>query len=238
MPSTVTARAVGPPGPREVSMHAQPSTVHLNGLAAQLWHAGKKVLESTLIPLGLFYLLLNLTGLTGGLLAALGWGVAAVVCRMVLRVPVPAVLWLTTGLLVVRTIIGVTTGSVFFYFLQPGLQNFLIAFVLLATLPFERTLLGRLADDFCAFPVALTGNARVQRFFRRASVLWALVFVTNGAATLWALARTTLEEFLLVTTAGSYALVGVAAAVSLLWFRGELRGAGIRLRLRPTSRAT
>ncbi|MBA8824551.1 hypothetical protein FHX42_001898 [Saccharopolyspora lacisalsi] len=90
---------------------------------------------------------------------------------MVLRAPVPAVLWLTTGLLVVRTIIGVTTGGVFFCFLRSGLQNLLIAFCLLAGLPFERTLLGRLANDLCAFPAALTGDARVHRFFRRASVL-------------------------------------------------------------------
>lgn len=214
-------------------MHPQPSTVHLNGLFAQLWHAAKKILESTLIPLGLFYLLLNLTGLTGGLLAALGWALGAVACRVVMRVPVPAVLLLATGLLVVRTAIGIVTGSAFFYFLQPSLQNFLIALVLLASLPFERTFLGRLADDFCAFPAALTGNARVQRFFKRVSVLWALVFVVNGAATLWALARTTIEEFLLVTTAGSYTLVGIAVVVSLLWFRRELRGEGIHLRLRP-----
>lgn len=56
----------------------------------------------------------------------------------------------------------------------------MIAFGLLATVGLRRPLIARLADDFCAFPVALTSNLRVQRFFRRVSLLWALVFLTNG----------------------------------------------------------
>jgi hypothetical protein len=132
--------------------------------------------------------------------------------------------------LVARTVIGFATGSVFFYFLQPTLQNFLYAFALVASVPLRRPLLARLADDFCAFPTALTERPRVQRFFRRVSLLWAMVFLTNGVTTLWALARASLGDFLVVTTAGSYTLVAVAAGASLLWFRRELRGEGIRLR--------
>ncbi|HEY6422473.1 MAG TPA: VC0807 family protein [Pseudonocardiaceae bacterium] len=164
------------------------------------------------------------------MLAALGWALTALIWRLVTRSPIPAVLLLTTGLLVVRTAIGYASGSVFLYFLQPTLQNFLIALVLLATVPLRRPLIARLADDFCAFPAALTGNLRVQRYFRRVSLLWALVFLTNGVATLWVLARATLGDFLMVTTAGSFSLVTIAAVVSLLWFRRELRGEGIRLR--------
>lgn len=207
------------------------TTVHMNGLWGHVWHASKKLLETTLIPLGLFYLMLQLTDLTGGLLAALGWVLGAIVCRVALRAPIPAVLWLTTGLLVVRTVIGIASQSAFLYFLQPSLQNFLIAAVLLITLPFERTFLARLADDFCVFPPALVGHSAIRRFFRRVSVLWAFVFVTNGLAALWMLAERTIGEFILVSTAGSYGLVAAAAVVSLLWFRRELRGHGIRIRI-------
>ena len=204
--------------------------IHLGALSGQLRQAARHLFEVVLAPLGLFYLLLTLTNFTGGLLAALAWALAAVARRALTRSPIPAVLWLSTGLLVVRTAIGYATGSVFLYFLQPTLQNFLIAFVLLATVRLRRPLIARLADDFCAFPAALTSNLRVQRFFRRVSLLWALVFLTNGTATLWVLARATLGNFLMVTTAGSFTLVGVGAVVSLLWFRRELRGEGIRLR--------
>jgi len=211
-------------------MHPRLQIIHLQALSGQLRQVARHLFEVVLAPLGLFYLLLTLTNFTGGLLAALGWALAALVRRVLTRSPIPAVLWLTTGLLVVRTAIGYATGSVFLYFLQPTLQNFLIAFVLLATVRLRRPLIARLADDFCAFPAALTSNLRVQRFFRRVSLLWALVFLTNGAATLWVLARATLGNFLVVTTAGSFTLVGIAAVVSLLWFRRELRGEGIRLR--------
>ncbi len=205
-----------------------PVTIHL-GLGGQLRHSIRHLVEGVLVPLGLFYLLLTLTGMTGGLFAALGWGLAALGWRLVWRSPVPAVLLLTTGMLAVRTVIGYFTGSVFLYFLQPTLQNFLIAFVLLVSLPFNRPLIAKLADDFCAFPTVLTNNASVQRFFRRVSLLWACVFIANGGATLWALVRIPLGGFLLVATVGKIALVGFAAVASLLWFRRELRGAGIRL---------
>ncbi|MGH3797015.1 MAG: VC0807 family protein [Pseudonocardiaceae bacterium] len=205
-------------------------TIHLGALSGQLRQSARHLFEVVLAPLGLFYLLLTLTNLTGGLLAALGWALGVLLVRLVTRSPIPAVLLLTTGLLVVRTAVGYATGSVFLYFLQPTVQNFLIAFVLLATIRLRQPLIARLADDFCAFPAVLTANPRVQRFFRRVSLLWALVFLTNGVATLWVLARATLGDFLVVTTAGSFTLVGIAALVSLVWFGRELRGEGIRLR--------
>jgi hypothetical protein len=217
------------------AMNPRAQVIHLGELSVRLRQAARHLFETVLAPLGLFWLMLTLTNLTGGLVAALGWALGVLLCRLLTRSPIPAVLWLTTGLLVIRTAIGYATGSVFLYFLQPTLQNFVIAFVLLATLGLRRPLIARLADDFCAFPVALTSNVRVQRFFRRVSLLWALVFLTNGAATLWVLARATLGNFLMVTTAGSFSLVAVAAAVSLLWFRRELRGEGIRLRFGPAA---
>lgn len=211
-------------------MNPRPQVIHLGELSARLRHAARHLFETVLAPLGLFWLMLTLTNLTGGLIAALSWGVGVLLGRLLTRTPVPAVLWLTTGLLAIRSVIGYTTGSVFLYFLQPTLQNFVIALVLLATVGLRRPLIARLADDFCAFPVALTSNLRVQRFFRRVSLLWAMVFLTNGVTTLWVLARATLGNFLMVTTAGSFSLVAIAAGVSLLWFRRELRFEGIRLR--------
>jgi intracellular septation protein A len=205
-------------------------TIHIDGLMAHFWHAAKHLFETAVAPLVLFYILFSLTDLTGGLLAALGWALAALGARVVLRARIPMVLLLTTGLLVVRSILGYASGSSFLYLLEPSLQNFLIAFVFLASLPFERNFIAKLADDFCGFPRRLTQNPRVQRFFRRASLLWALVFTVNGLVTLWALAQATMGSFLLLSTAGSWSLVALAAVFSALWFRKELRAEGIQLR--------
>jgi uncharacterized membrane protein len=212
-------------------------TVHLPALSAMFKHGGKHLLESTLVPLCLFYLLLTIVGLDGGLIAALSWSILALARRVVLRRPIPTVLLLTTGLLIARTVLGMVTGSIFLYFLQPTLQNFLIAFVLLVTLPFNRPFLAKLADDFCAFPTSFSNHPKVVSFFRRVSLLWALVFVTNGVTTLLMLAKATVGDFLMVSTAGSYTVVGLAVVASLWWFRRALRGEGIVVRLGPARAA-
>ncbi|WP_433868652.1 VC0807 family protein [Saccharopolyspora sp. CA-218241] len=204
-------------------------TVQLHGLPTHLWHAAKHLVETVLAPLLLFYALFQVTDFTGGLLAALGWVVAALVFRFSIGAKIPMVLWLTAAVLVVRTGLGFATGSTFVYFLEPSVQNFLLAAALLVSVPFERTFLAKLAADFCVLPPELTGHVRVQRFFRRVSLLWALVFTVNGLTTLWVLGQATLEHFMLVSTVGSFALVALAAVASLVWFRRELRGEGIRL---------
>lgn len=213
-------------------------TVHLDGVVEHLWHAVKHLVETAVAPLLLFYLLFHFTGLTGGLLAALAWAAGALTWRLVRGVRIPMVLLITTGLLVVRSVLGYFTHSPFFYFIEPSLQNFLIAGIFLVTMPFERTLIGKLADDFCGLPPTVTRNARVQRFFRRVSVLWALVFLVNGVGTLWALAESTIGEFLLVSTAGSWSVVALAAIGSIAWLRRVLHGEGIRIRFGARTAAT
>ncbi|AHH97405.1 hypothetical protein GCM10010174_73510 [Kutzneria viridogrisea] len=184
-----------------------------------------------MVPLGVFTAVFALAGLDGGLLAALGWSLAAISARLVRRRPVPAVLWLTSALLVVRTAVGLATGDLVLYFLQPTAQNFVIATVLLVSAWLRRPMLGKLAAEFCGLPAVLTGRPRVRLFFGRASVLWALIFLTNGAVTLWVLATAPIGQFLAVSTAGSYSLVLAGAAFSLLWFRRVLRRDGVRVRL-------
>lgn len=207
------------------------TTVHLPSLGALARNAGRPLLESTLVPLALFWVLFEQVGLDAGMIAALAWTLVALGSRAALRRPVPAVLILSTVLLLVRTGVGWWSGSALLYFLQPTVQNFALAALLLATVTLDRPLLARLADDFCAFPDALTGHPQIRRFFRHVSVLWAGVFLANGAVTLAVLASRTVGDYLVVSTAGSYALVGLGIVASLYWFRRSLAGEGIRLRL-------
>ena len=209
------------------------TTIQLPPIGSVVWRALRALLESALIPLGLFWLLFTYGGFDAGLWAALGWSAFAIGVRLAGRRPVPAVLLLTTGLLVVRTAVGLATGSAFLYFLQPTVQNFVFALALLLTVGLDRPLVAKLADDFCAFPDALTGHPQVRRFFRRVSLLWAVVFLVNGGVTLAVLATRTVGDFLLVSTAGSYSLVAAGIVLSLWWFRRSLTRHGIRLRISP-----
>ncbi|MEV0072700.1 VC0807 family protein [Amycolatopsis sp. NPDC050768] len=206
-------------------------TVDLPSFRNLVVGGGRHLLESTLVPAGLFYLLLTLVSFDSGVIAALCWSVVVIVTRLVMRKPVPAVLWLTSALLIVRTALGLATGSAFLYFLQPTLQNFVIASLFLVSAPFNKPLLARLAGDFCSFPDTLSGHPGMRRFFQRVSVLWALVFAVNGSVTLVMLAKATVGNFLMVSTAGSYSLVALAIVGSLLWFRRSLRSEGIVLRM-------
>ncbi len=209
------------------------TTIHLPPLLTLVRHAGRSLLESAIVPLGLFWVLFTHSGLDAGLWGALGWSAFAVGVRLARRQRLPAILLLTTGLLVVRTAIGLATGSAFLYFLQPTAQNFVFALALLVTIGLDRPLLAKLADDFCAFPADLSGHPQMRRFFRRVSLLWAAVFITNGALTLAVLATQTVGNYLLVSTAGSYSLVAAGIGLSLWWFRRALSRHGIRLRLSP-----
>ncbi|MDN5919952.1 MAG: DUF3159 domain-containing protein, partial [Pseudonocardia sp.] len=191
----------------------------------------RPLLESTLIPLALFWVLFTHVGFDAGLIGALGWSAAAIGRRIMLRRPIPAILVLSTVLLVARTAVGLWTGSAFLYFLQPTVQNFVFAGLLLVTIGLDRPLLAKLADDFCAFPDALTGHPRMKRFFKQVSLLWAAVFLVNGGTTLAVLATQTVGNFLMVSTAGSYSLVVAGIGLSLWWFHRSLAGEGIRLRL-------
>lgn len=207
------------------------TTIHLPSMPSMLRQAGWPLLEFTLVPLALFWVLFTQVGFDGGVIAALGWSAVAIGRRLVLRQKLPTILLITTALLVARTAVGLWTGSAFLYFLQPTVQNFAFALMLLVTIGLDRPLLAKLADDFCALPEALSGHPGIKRFFKRVSLLWAVVFLVNGATTLLVLATQTVGNYLVVSTAGSYTMVAIGIALSLWWFHRSLAGQGIRLRV-------
>lgn len=185
------------------------------------------------MPVALFYVVLTILGFGDGVMAAMAWSLAAVLIRLMLGRRIPILLVGTTGILAARTVIGLVTGSEFLYFLQPDLQNFVIALFFVLSTPFERPLLARLAGEVCSFPEGLAGHPRMVRFFRQVSVLWALVFGVIGAGTLVALLTFRVGDYVLVSTAGYYCLVALGIGLSAFWFRRALRSEQIVLRLGP-----
>jgi hypothetical protein len=191
------------------------------------------VAENVVAPLVVFYAVLALFGMRGAIIAALVWCYVAVGARLVLRRPVPGILVLGALTLTARTAVGLGSGSVFLYFLQPSLGNFAVGALFLASVPAGRPLAARLAGDFCALPPDLLTHSRVRSFFSRVTLLWALVFAVNGATTLWALLTVPAAQFPIISTAASSVATVLAIGGSLLWFRSSLREAGVRLRLGP-----
>ena len=200
------------PAPRAVARHALPQLV-----------------ESTIGPAALFYVILTLLGLRGALLATLAWTYLALARRLLTRRHLPGMLLIATGLLTLRTATALATGSGFVYFLQPTVGTFLVATAFLISVPIGKPLAERLAKDFCPLDPSLFKRPYVQRFFLRISLLWTLVFFVNAALGLWFLLSQSLGNFVVLKTTVSLLVIAAAIAVSTLWFRRILRGQGLAL---------
>jgi intracellular septation protein A len=188
-------------------------------LAALARHATPHLLETTLIPLGLFYGGLQLFGLWGALVAALVWSYTSLLRRLLTRRRVPGMLMLGIVGLTARTALALATGSAFLYFLQPTMGTGLVAAVFLGSVLLGRPLAQRLAADFLPLPEALLARPALRRFFHRVSLLWAAVFLANAGISLWLLVSQPLATFLWSRTVASLALSGLAVVVSTWWFR-------------------
>lgn len=204
--------------------------VHLPPLRTLLRHGGLHAAEGTIIPFGLFYLLLRLDGLHSALVGALAWSYLAIGVRLLRRRRLPALLLLATAMLTLRSGISFATNNPFVYFLQPTLGNFLVGSLFLASVPLGRPLARRLADDVCPLPAALLDRDPIARIFSRITVLWAGVNIVNGTTALCALLSSSLGGLLLARTVGSISLAAGATYLSFVWFRRCVHGEGFTLR--------
>jgi intracellular septation protein A len=198
-------------------------------------HALPQLLESTIAPAALFYVILSVLDLRGALLATLAWTYLALGRRLLTGRHLPGMLVIASVLLTVRTVAALATGSGFVYFLQPTVGTFLLAAAFLISVPAGKPLAERLAKDFCPLDPSLFKRPYVQRFFLRISLLWTVVFVTNAALGLWFLLTQSLGNFVLLKTSVTTTVIAAAIAVSALWFRQTLRGEGLALRYRSAS---
>jgi hypothetical protein len=213
------------------SLLSSPLTVDLPPWRTVVRQAGRHLVENTFAPLAAFYAALATVGLTWAFVSGLGLCYLTIAIRLVRRQPVPALLLLGAALITARGVIGLSTGSVFLYFLQPSLGNFAIGALFLASVPLSRPLAARLAGEFCAFPSEVIGHHRLRAFFRQVSLLWAFVFCVNGAVAIWMLLSVPIGQYLLLSASSSTAVIVAAAAGSLWWFRRSMHRAGMRIRL-------
>jgi intracellular septation protein A len=200
----------------------------------RLWaiavHAAPRVVEGTLVPLGLFFVAYRLVGVWGALAAGLAWTYGALAVRLVQRRRVPGVLLLGALTATVRLGLALATDSVFVYFLQPTLGTALVGSAFLLSFAAGRPLAERLAHDFCPLPDSFTGHPHVRRFFLRVSLLWAAVFLANAALTLWLLLSQPLTTFVLAKPFVSFGLTAAGIACSTLWFHRSMRRHGLLAR--------
>lgn len=201
---------------------ARPSTI-----AA---HAGKTIMLASVLPMALFYATLSLAGLAAAIVATSVWYYAGVAIRWRRKHKIVGATALGAALMTVRAAVGLWTGSAFIFFLQPVACTVATATSFAVTALAGRPLFERLAHDFVPVPDALSDRLRAHRFFRSASLLWALMYAVNAVGTVWLLTTSSLGAFLLLKTLLSPALTGATLAVTGLLLHRLLRRENIRLR--------
>jgi hypothetical protein len=193
-------------------------------------HATPRVLEGTVVPLVLFLVVLHLVGVWVALAVGLVWTYGAIGTRVITRRRVPGILLIGALTATARVTLAVATNSVFVYFLQPTLGTALVGGAFLVSFAARRPLAERLAHDFCPLPEALAAHPHVKRFFLQISLLWAGVFLTNAAVTLWLLLSQSVGIFVLAKPFVSFGLTGGGIALSTWWFLRTMRRQGLLAR--------
>ena len=205
----------------------EPGTFSFPKLRTMARHALPHVVEGTIIPIGLFYLALWLTGFWGAVAASLAFSWAAIGFRLATRRPIPGLLMVGSMGLTVRAAIAVLNSSEFVYFLQPTLGTFALAAAFLLSVPAGKPLAARLAADFLPMPDWFGAHPAIRRFFVRITILWAGVQLANAALALWLLLNEPVTVFLALKTGLTTVTMGGAIVVSTLWFRVVVRRHGL-----------
>ena len=204
--------------------------LHLPSPRAFVRHALPSLIESTIGPAVLFYVVLVTAGFRGAIIGALAWSYLAAARRVVQRQRVPGMLLLGLVLVSMRTVIAFATGSAFLYFIQPTAGTLLVAALFLVTAIAGKPLVERLAHDFCPLDPELMKHEFLRRFFLRISLLWAVVLTTQAGFILLLLLRTSLRAFVVERTVVSTVLIGGGVVLSVIWFVRAMREHGIAVR--------
>jgi hypothetical protein len=187
-----------------------------------LRHATPRILEGAIAPVVVFLVFLHFFAVTGAVAAGLGFCYSLLAWRLITRRPVPGLLMLGAASLTVRSILALSTGSVFVYFLQPTLGTALVAAVMLVSAGAGRPLVGRLARDFCPIPDEVAAGAAVRRFFHQLTLLWALTELSIAGIAMWLLLSQSVGVFVVTRTVASLSLTALAIGLSIVWFQRSM----------------
>jgi intracellular septation protein A len=199
---------------------------HLS-LRAVARHAVPNVVLSTVVPTSLFYVGWYTQGRSMAFVLALSGALTVVAWRAVRRQRVPAMLILTTMLLVARTVVGLMTGSTKVYFVQPIITTVIVGTLFLVSVAAGQPLIKRLAGDFLPLPKEIEERDEVRTHFRRLSLLWAGIYFINATVTLLLLMNLPVTTFVATKTVVCLAITWCGIFLTFSSSRRVLRAVGM-----------
>jgi hypothetical protein len=187
-----------------------------------------RLVEASLIPALLLYLVVAFVNFELGMLAVLVWTYGAVARRRWKGLPVPALLVLATVGVTVRTIVALCSGSAVVYFLQPIGTTIAVAVLFLLSVAVGRPVVGWLAADFFPFTPEVARLPAVIRLFRGLTVLWSVVQLLKAATTLAMLETMSVSNFVAFRTLATLVLTVGGIALTISWSLRIARREGLR----------
>jgi hypothetical protein len=172
---------------------------------------------AVLAPAALLWVMLVLFNVATAVIVALAWMVGAMGWRWATKRPVSGLLFLSLGIMTVRTAFALVTGNTFVYFVQPVFADFTVAAIFLGSLWSSRPVIARLAPDFYPLEPVLAARPEVRSLFRKLTVLWGFVILVKGGVTLWLLESLSPANFVLIKGGAIITLTGTAAVVTIVW---------------------
>lgn len=175
------------------------------------------VVEATVIPAVLFFVVMTTVGSAAAMAAALAWGYGMILRRVLRGRPVPAILKLATLGLTVRTLVGLLSGSTFAYFLQPVATTVVLASVFFGSVLLGRPVIARLAHDFCPIAPEVASRPAIVRLFAGLTFLWAGVHLLTATITLGMLVSMSVPMFVAVKTVACLGVTVAAIVTTVFW---------------------
>ncbi|MDP9389042.1 MAG: hypothetical protein M3Q48_14285 [Actinomycetota bacterium] len=209
----------------------------LPALGAIARRALPNLVEATIVPAALFCVVLVQVGTGAAMVATLAWSAGALARRLIVGERVPSILVLSLLGLVLRTAVGLGSGTAALYFVQPLISAAVMGLVFLGSLALGRPLVASLASDFCPLPADVATRPGVVALFRRLTLLWAAIHLATAATTLALLVNLPLATFVAVKTAACMAITGAGVGLTVSWSLRTVRREGLVLAGRDGSQA-
>jgi hypothetical protein len=218
----------------EIGWQLRPSRRRVIGAVAR--RLTPYLIEATIIPTVLFYVLLVLGDMRWALAGALVWSYGAVARRAVREGPVPALLILATLGVTVRTIIYLLSSNDFVYFVQPILRTTLTGLMFAGSVAVGRPLIARFANDFCPLSPDVRVRPGILRLFKRLTILWALVNGLAAASSLVLLLTVPVSVFVVTGAVSAWIVTCAGVVVSVADSVTTTRREGLITALSPDGR--
>lgn len=194
------------------------------------------LIEATVIPTVLFYVLLVAADMRWALGGALAWSYGAVARRLVARRTIPGLLILGSLGITVRSVVYLLSDNAFVYFVQPILRTTLTGLVFGASVAIGRPLIARFAGDFCPLTADVRHRPGIHRLFRRLSLLWAGVNVLAATSSLVLLLTVPRPVFVLTAAVAAWVVTGSGVVVTVADAVTTARREGLITALSPDGR--